>query len=225
MKKLPVLLLILVSTTVLATKPSEKAYNIKSAYIKYEISGFDHGFSEVLFDDFGENESMYSEISLKVNDTEMKTMIGTIKKNDKLFTLNFMSRTYFSEYIELEEEKESKKKVKPAKKSLKQKVEEAFDELSEEAQKIEKKEKIKNQVIGTEMVLDKECEVLRVSDGVVWIYKGIILRQIKFLNKDKLIYEAVIFEENPKIASDAFTVPEGFMVVENPMNKLFESRN
>lgn len=223
MKKLPIMLLLIVSTTVFAKVNNERGYQIKSAFIKYEITGFDHGFSEVYFDNYGDEESIYSETSLKVNDSEMKTMIGTIKVSNTLFTLNFMSRTYFTEAINKVKAKITVKRKKL--KTLEDKVDDAFGELDSEMEKLETPEDKKKQLIGKEMVLDRECEVLRVNDGVVWVYKGIVLRKIQFLNKDKIIYEAVIFKENPKISKNVFEVPEGFMVVENPMNRLYESSN
>lgn len=168
------------------------AEDIHSFYAKYNIEGMNSGVLEIYVKDNGEKEAYYSTVELSYGKYKDYVRTGLIKNKDMLYTVNFKNKTYFNEKLE-------------------------SDYVPTYEFDFSKYEKV-----GEEKVLDVNTEVYKVGNSYYWVYEGLILKSLQIINNNKIKTVAIEFKRNLDIPDEKFDIPEGFILVDNPLNKLFK---
>ncbi|TDT71836.1 hypothetical protein EV215_0525 [Hypnocyclicus thermotrophus] len=171
------------------------AEDIHSFYVKYKIEGINSGILEIYIKDNGEKEAYYSTVELSYGKYKDYVRTGLIKNRDILYTLNFKNKTYFNEKIE----------------------EDYVPTYEFDFSKYEK--------VGNGKILDVNTEIYKVGNSYYWVYKGIILKSLQVINSNKIKTNAIEFIRNLEIPEEKFDIPEGFILVDNPLNKLFKKED
>jgi len=207
MKKITLILILILlfACSTLLSKNANK-YAIKSAHIKYDLTGNITGEKEVWFDDYG---TKYYEEAKTTTTIEMFGIKNTEEEhkisitNDGIhYEIDMINKTgYKSKMPEME----------------------AFRQYAENMSK-EEQEKFKNDIldsfggkmVGEEKFMGKECEIMEVMGRKSWLYKGITLKaegsMMGVVNNEV----ATKIEENIDVPASRFEPTAGISYEEIP---------
>ncbi|MFA5417062.1 MAG: hypothetical protein WC341_01260 [Bacteroidales bacterium] len=179
-------------------------YTIKSGHIEYKLTGNTTGTKSVWFDDYGEKSfvqtkaksvtTMYGETNESTEDN-IVIMNGSIVYNIDMSTLSGTKME--NEFYSLSEE--------------------LVGEMSEAERKQFGKDLLKNmggEIAGTEIILGKTCEVIKMVNIKVWIYEGVTLRSESKIMGIETNETAVRFEENIRVPAIKFEPPKEVIIEE-----------
>ncbi len=180
----------------IAVKESRRYPELKSAIIKYKVSGMNSGTETVYIDDWGGCEAIYKEFTSKMMGIELERNFMTlITENGKwVYNIDLNSKTAI---------KMDNKWFKALQGNSGSNMDVAIGAVK----------------IGTEEILGKTCDVWKKSHpySMAWMWKGIPLRKDQDVAAMGVVTEAVEIQENVSIPEDKVTIPSDVKVkVLNP---------
>ncbi len=200
------MILLIIATTVIScaqvspVKESEKSAltdtsrrypELKSAIIKYKVSGMNTGTEIVYIDDWGRREAIYKKITTKMMGVDLERNYMTlITENGKwIYNIDLNSGTA----IKMDE---------TSFKSLAGNTERNMDNT------------IGATKIGTEEIVGRVCDVWKKGYpySMAWIWKGVALKKDQDVAAMEVVTEATDVQENVSIPEDKFTIPPGVQV-------------
>jgi len=189
------LFIILLSPT--CSSAETKRYEIKSGVIEYKLDGRDVGTRTLYFDDYGQKEMTLTDSYLVMDGRALprRLLMHLIVDN-------------YSYSIDLEKKTAVKMKKSPFGKNdladvLMKSILEANEEFAKEyAEEIFKQK----EVLGTEIILGRTCELVKSGFDKICKYKGIVLKVYTSYSGGNII-EAIRFDENVEIPREKFEVP------------------
>lgn len=196
MKRILVFLTAIVYSTIsIAQKQEYKQFAVKSGYVEYELSGNTTGTKKFWWDDYGAKSrtEIKSTTTIKIFGRSSKEEQNSISITDG--TTNYAwdlikdtaYKTTNEEYVDMG--KELTKDMTEA--EIEQMGQDIIDALGGER-------------LGTETILGKKCEVLKVMMAKVWIYKGIPLKSEARMLGISSSEEAVELMENIIVPNQTF---------------------
>ncbi len=200
------MILLIIATTVIScaqvspVKESEKSAltdtsrrypELKSAIIKYKVSGMNTGTEIVYIDDWGRREAIYKKITTKMMGVDLERNYMTlITENGKwIYNIDLNSGTA----IKMDE---------TSFKSLAGNTGRNMDNT------------IGATKIGTEEIVGRVCDVWKKGYpySMAWIWKGVALKKDQDVAAMEVVTEATDVQENVSIPEDKFTIPPGVQV-------------
>ncbi len=173
------------------TEASRRYPELKSAIIKYKVSGMDTGTEVVYIDDWGRREAIYKKITTKMMGVDLERNYMTlITENGKwVYNIDLNSGTA----IKMDE---------TGYKSLAGNTERNMEDT------------IGATKIGTEEIAGRVCDVWKKGYpySMAWIWKGVALKKDKDVAAMSVITEATEVQENISIPEDKLTIPPGVKV-------------
>ena len=206
MKRLfPILLITLLSFTGIAQEQQYKQFAVKSGYIEYELTGNTTGTKKFWWTDYG-NKSR-----TEIKATSVVKMLGMTSK-EEVHSVNITNGTtnYTQDLVKGTAYKTSNEEYIELGEELTKDMTEA--ELQQMADEI--LESLGGERLGTEKVLGKECEVIKVMMAKVWIYKGLPLKSEAKVMRMVANETATKFDENIQISSSKFEPEKGVEYIE-----------
>ncbi len=196
MKRILVFLAAIVYSTIsIAQKQEYKQFAVKSGYIEYELSGNTTGTKKFWWDNYG----MKSRTEIK-STTTIKIFGRTSKEEQNSISITDGTTNYTWDLVKGTAYKTSNHEYVDMGKELTKDMTEA--ELVQMGQDII--DALGGERLGTESILGKTCEVIKVMMAKVWIYKGLPLKsEAKMLGITSL-EKAVDFKENITIPKQTF---------------------
>jgi hypothetical protein len=201
MKQLFILLsLALISLTNFAQDNQTNKFVLKSGYVEYELTGSITGTKKFWWDKYGDKTRT------ETKSTSVIKMFGTTTKEEQ-HTISITSgNTIYSQDL-----------IKgTAYKSSNDEYEEMAQEMTEDMTDAEIEQmgeeflaSLGGERLGTEKVLGKNCEVIKVMMAKVWMYKGIPLKSEAKVMRIETNETAVKFDENISIPSSTFIPDKG----------------
>lgn len=201
MKKLFILFSLAIITLITNAQVNQaNQFVIKSGYVEYELTGSVTGTKKFWWDNYGDKTR---------NETESTSIIQffgtTTKEEQHTITITDENTIYTQDIIK-----------GTAYKSSNDEYEEIANEMTEDMTDAEIEQlgedilaSLGGERLGTEKVIGKECEVIKVMMAKVWIYKGIPLKSIAKVMKIETNETAVKFDENISIPSSTFAPDKG----------------
>ncbi len=180
-----------------ATVAESRRYpELKSAIIKYKVSGMNNGTETVYIDDWGRREATYKKFTTKMMGIELERNFMTlITENGKwVYNIDLNSKTA----IQMDN-----KGFKALHGSSGGNMDVAIGA-------------VKN---GTEEILGKTCDVWKKNYpySMAWTWKGITLKKDQNVATKGVVIEAIEIQENVTIPEDKLAIPEDVKVkVLNP---------
>ncbi|WP_321298354.1 hypothetical protein [Marinifilum fragile] len=177
---------------------SSNKFMVRSGYVEMKLDGATKGQRLIWFDDYGKlyKEEVKSETKVKVFGIESSEKKHTLKivKDGVIYDINQLNHTGTKletgispeYYSALENMSDTQKK-------------EIADELLEA---------FGGQRLGTSEFFNRSCEKIKVLGATVWIYKGVVLKSEAKMMGIENHEVALKFDENIKIPSSTFEVPE-----------------
>ncbi|WP_282015062.1 hypothetical protein [Marinifilum flexuosum] len=186
--------LIVVHATIAQQKVQK--YAVKSGHVEYKLTGSTTGIKYIWWDNYGAQS--YTETkSVSI------TKVFGIKSETKEHIISIIKEGQFWS-VNLEENNGQTGKIPNYQQMF------GLDEMSEEEKKQFGKdilEGLGGEILGTEKVLDYECEIVELMGAKVWIYNGINLKsEAKILGIENNEI-AIKFEKNISISSSKFSPP------------------
>ncbi len=173
------------------TEASRRYPELKSAIIKYKVSGMSTGTEVVYIDDWGRREAIYKKITTKMMGVDLERNYMTlITENGKwIYNIDLNSGTA----IKMDE---------TSFKSLAGNTERNMDNT------------IGATKIGTEEIVGRVCDVWKKGYpySMAWIWKGVALKKDQDVAAMEVVTEATDVQENVSIPEDKFTIPPGVQV-------------
>ena len=187
--------------TVAAQTKEYKRYSMKSAIVKYEMTGLQNGTAKLYFDDYGMKEATYETATLEMYG--MKQEIETVN--------------YLHGYWQYNLDKKTNSATKSKNTMLESIVEGSEDgDLVEVG--LEMFGAMGGKKTGKEDIIGKPCEIweLQSMGTKVWVWKNIPLRSETDIMGIKIIRVATSVVENADIPSGKIEVPTDieFMEIE-----------
>jgi len=181
------------------SRAAEKRYQIKSGYIKYEISGYTDGIQEIYFDNYGQKEFQINKTTVNMFGVKKTTKSKSLIDGDWMYSIEGNKATKYN-YKEMMQVF-AKKNNQGAK---------AFSEDMIKAMGGKK--------AGSDKVLGKKCDVYEFTNmgNKACIYKGMPLRTTSNMMGMEFNMQAVEFKENIKIDPEQLALPAGIKVVDGP---------
>ena len=206
MKKLLISALVLVIAFQVHAQNQEKKFLVKSGKIEMKLSGSTTGTKTIYFDDYGDKHYEHEK-----SVTEVK-MFGITDRTEK-DVINIMNKNQFWT-IDNIENNNSKGKLPYYDASR-----EMYANMTDAEQKKFADDILRGfggEKMGTEKVLGKTCEKLKVMGSYVWIYKGIALKMETNVMGIIANEVAVKFDENASVSSSYFQEPKGLSFTKLP---------
>ncbi len=180
-----------VSETEASAEASRRYPELKSAIIKYKVSGMNTGTEVVYIDGWGRREAIYKKITTKMMGVDLERNYMTlITENGKwVYNIDLNSGTA----IKMDE---------TGYKSLAGNTERNMEDT------------IGATKIGTEEIAGRVCDVWKKGYpySMAWIWKGVALKKDKDVAAMSVITEATEVQENISIPEDKLTIPPGVKV-------------
>jgi len=188
--KVLLLSILIVSSSFFTIHPEQefKRYGIKSGIIEFELSGAQSGKETVYFDDWGYREAKYTEAELNIGGFTQKNSSITIMEGKMIYSIDLATNTGT-------------------------KVENTMFDGLEDQDMEEIGEKMMKEMggekIGTEQVLDRECDVWEIKHmgSKTWVWKSIPLKTELNMGMQMNIVATSITEGN--VPAEKFKIPEG----------------
>jgi len=169
-----------------AVKESRRYPELKSAIIKYKVSGMNNGIETVYIDDWGRREVIYKEFTTKMMGIDLERNFMTlITENGKwVYNIDLNSKTAI---------RMDNKGFKALQGNSGGNMDVAIGAVK----------------IGTEEILGKTCDVWEKNHpySMAWMWKGIALRKDQDVAAMRVVTEAVEIQENVSIPEDKVTIP------------------
>lgn len=201
MKRILVFLAAIVYSTIsIAQKQEYKQFAVKSGYVEYELSGNTIGTKKFWWDNFGEK----SRTEIK-STTTIKIFGRTNKEEQNSVSIADGTRVYAWDLIKGSAYKTSNAEYIDMGKELTKDMSEA--EIEQMGQDII--DALGGERLGTEKILGKTCEVIKLMMAKVWIYKGIPLKSEAKLLGITTSEIAIEIKENINIPQSTFTPDKG----------------
>lgn len=185
-----------VSTITESNKPvlnetSRRYPELKSAIIKYNVSGMNTGTEVVYIEDWGKREAIYKKIITKMMGVDLERNYMTlITDNGKwIYNIDLNSGTA----IKMDE---------TGYKSLAGNTGRNMNET------------IGATKIGTEEIAGKTCDIWKKGypHSMAWIWKGVALKKDHDVAAMRVLTVATDVQENVSIPEDKFTIPSGVKI-------------
>jgi hypothetical protein len=174
------------TATKTVAKVSKRYPELKSAIIKYNVSGMDTGTEVVYIDDWGRREAIYRKVTTMMMGIKLERNYMTlITDNGKwIYNVDFNTRTA----------------VKMNNARYKALTGNSSTNMGEV---------IGARKIGTEEVAGRVCEVWKKGYpySMAWIWKGIALKKDREVADTGVLTVATEAQENISIPEDKFTIP------------------
>ena len=170
-----------------AVSESSRRYpELKSAIIKYKVSGMNNGTETVYIDDWGRREAIYKKFTTKLMGIDIERNFMTlITENGKwVYNIDLNSRTAI---------KMNNKGFKALQGNSGSNMDVAIGATK----------------IGTEEILGKVCDVWKKSYpySMAWMWKGVALKKDQDVAAMGVITEATEIQENISIPEDKLIIP------------------
>ncbi len=174
-----------------AVEASRRYPELKSAIIKYKVSGMNNGTEIVYIDDWGRREAIYKKFTTKMMGIDLERNFMTLIADNGKWVYN----------IDLN----SKTAIRMDNKGFK-----ALQGNSGSSMDVA----IGATKIGTEEILGKTCDVWKKSNpySMAWMWKGIALKKDQNVAAMGVITEAIEIQENVSIPDDKLIIPSDVKV-------------
>ncbi|MDP2721408.1 MAG: hypothetical protein Q8O72_01520 [Bacteroidales bacterium] len=202
MKNMTLALGIIWMFTVGAYAQKATKYTIKSGHIEYKLTGNTTGTKSVWFDDYGDKSFVRTKaksvtkmfgVTNESTENNIVIMNGSIVYNIDMATLSGTKME--NDFYGLSEALVSK--------------------MSDAERKQFGKDLLNNmggEIVGTEKILGKTCEVVKLMNIKVWIYEGVTLKSEGKIMGIEANETAVKFEENIQIPAVKFEPPKEVII-------------
>ena len=174
-----------------AVESSRRYPELKSAIIKYKVSGMNNGTETVYIDGWGRREAIYKKFTSKMMGIDLERNFMTlITENGKwVYNIDLKSKTAI---------RMDNKGFKALQGNSGSNMDVAIGAVK----------------IGTEDVLGKVCDVWQKSYpySKAWMWKGIALRKDQDVAAMGVVTEAIEIQENVSIPEDKVTIPSDVKV-------------
>ena len=169
-----------------AVEASRRYPELKSAIIKYKVSGMNNGTETVYIDDWGRREAIYKKFTTKMMGIDLERNFMTlITENGKwVYNIDLNSKTAI---------RMDNKGFKALQGNSGSNMDVAIGAVK----------------VGTEEILGKTCDVWKKSYpySMAWMWKGIALRKDQDVAAMGVITEAIEIQENVSIPEDKLAIP------------------
>lgn len=184
-----------VMTITTASLHAQEKLPFKSAIIEYKISGdYQNGEMEMYFDNYGEKRCIISKIDMTMGDMDTSTHTMMIFSGNDIYNINLAEGTGTKTTLSPEQ---------------KEQMMQMAQQMSIEAMKS------RGNMIGTETILGKECEIYDMQGIKMWIWEGIGLKSETSM-MGQYTSEAVGLEVNASIPASQFEPPSDVTISETP---------
>ncbi|PIQ26843.1 MAG: hypothetical protein COW63_17110 [Bacteroidetes bacterium CG18_big_fil_WC_8_21_14_2_50_41_14] len=177
-------------------------FAVKSGHIEYKLTGNITGIKSVWFNDYGYNS--YEETRVK----RVTIMLG-VKSESTEHKLVIITGT---EVYHIDLLDKTGTKMKNEFSDLSQQL---ISQMTEDERKQMGKELLNSMggnLVGTEKILGKTCDIVEVLGTKSWIYEGVTLKSEGKVMGIEANEIAVKFEENIHIPTSKFEVPKGIVI-------------
>ena len=174
-----------------AVEASRRYPELKSAIIKYKVSGMNNGTETVYIDDWGRREAIYKKFTTKMMGIDLERNFMTlITENGKwVYNIDLNSKTAI---------RMDNKGFKALQGNSGSNMDVAIGAVK----------------TGTEEILGKTCDVWKKNYpySMAWMWKGIALKKDQNVAAMGVVAEAVEIQENVSIPEDKVTIPSDVKV-------------
>lgn len=184
----------------IAQETDYKQFAIKSGYVEYELTGNTAGTKKFWWDNYGEK----SRTEIK-STTTIKIFGRTSKEEQHSISVTNGTTNYTWDLIKGTAYKTSNEEYVDMGKELTEGMTEA--EIEQMGQDII--DALGGERLGTEKILGKECEVLKIMMAKVWIYKGVPLKSEAKALGISANEIAIEIKENIRIPASTFEPDKG----------------
>ncbi len=173
------------------TETSRRYPKLKSAIIKYKVSGMNTGTEVVYIDDWGRREAIYKKITTKMMGVDLERNYMTLITENGKWIYNIDLNSGIA--IKMDE---------TGYKSLAGNTGRNMDNT------------IGATNIGSEEIAGRVCDVWKKGYpySMAWIWKGVALKKDQEVAAMGVVTEAIDVQENVAIPEDKFTIPPGVKV-------------
>lgn len=182
----PLVVLLFLFSGFLLKSQQVPCYPIKSGIIEYTLTGGYTGTETISFDKYGKLIHISKTVSFIVDGEILSENLILIIKNDSLFEYNTEQKTYAIYPVSATSYHASNHLVNH----------ELLNVMGFSPS-------------GKEIVAEYECEKYVSSDGVLWVWKGIVLRSNLSLMGVEVCTKAIRFRRDVNIPSSKFNNPKG----------------
>jgi len=201
MKRILCVTLVVVFSVVLRAEAAQNRYKLKSGYIKYQLDGQNKGTEELYWDNFGQNEARYTNISMTVFGMAQTTNSIYIIDGDWAYSVDGQTNTatkinYTAMMTKMKGGDNTQKPM-----DFSEEMIQAFGGVK----------------AGTEKILGKTATIYNLAnmgDYRVWLWKGVPLKSEANFMGFAVNMVAVEFKENVRVAQAKLTLPPGVTVVD-----------
>ena len=214
MRNITLLLALVFTLSLSAQKQEAKRFALKSGFVSYTLSGNTTGTKSIYWDDFGEKtrEEINSVTEVKMFGMKSKEEVHTIMVMDggKFWMADLKSKTG---------QKGTSEAYDMGKEMAEELTEEEAKKLGEDIIS-----SLGGEKMGTEKVLGKTCEVIKVMGAKVWIYKGVSLKTEAKMMGVSVNETATEIKENISVSGDKFKPVSGieYQDIDKLQNSLFD---
>ncbi len=174
-----------------AVEASRRYPELKSAIIKYKVSGMNNGTETVYIDDWGRREAIYKKFTTKMMGIDLERNFMTlITENGKwVYNIDLNSKTAI---------RMDNKGFKALQGNSGSNMDIAIGAVK----------------VGTEEILGMACDVWKknIPYSMAWMWKGIALRKDQDVAAMGVSTEAIEIQENVSIPEDKLTIPSDVKV-------------
>jgi outer membrane lipoprotein-sorting protein len=173
------------------TETSRRYPELKSAIIKYKVSGMNTGTEVVYIDDWGRREAIYKKMITKMMGVDLERNYMTLITDNGKWIYNIDLNSGIA--IKMDE---------TGYKSLAGNTGRNMDDT------------IGATKIGTEEIVGRVCDVWKKGYpySMAWIWKGVALKKDQDVAAMGVLTEATDIQENVHIPDEKFTIPPGVKV-------------
>lgn len=190
-----IIAVLFVTAITTAMLPAQERLPYKSAIVKYRISGdYQSGEMEMYIDDYGEKRCTIMKVDMAMGDIDTSSHTMMIFKGNDVYNINLKDRTGTKATMTPEQ---------------KEQMMQMAQQMSEEAMKS------RGDMIGTETILGKPCEIYEISGMKIWIWNGLNLKSETSM-MGYYCAEAVSLKVDTRIPTSQFEPPSGITIVEQP---------
>ena len=174
-----------------AAEVSKRYPELKSAIIKYKVSGMNNGTETVYIDGWGRREAIYKKFTSKMMGIELERNFMTLITENGKWVYN----------IDLK----SKTAIRMDNKGFKALQGDSGSNMDVAIGAVK---------VGTEEILGKTCDVWEKSHphSMAWMWKGIALKKDQDVAAMGVVTEAIEIQENVSIPEEKLTIPSDVKV-------------
>jgi hypothetical protein len=174
-----------------AVESSRRYPELKSAIIKYKVSGMNNGTETVYIDDWGRREAIYKKFTSKMMGIDLERNFMTLITENGKWVYN----------IDLK----SKTAIRMDNKGFKALQGDSGSNMDVAIGAVK---------VGTEEILGKTCDVWEKSHphSMAWMWKGIALKKDQDVATMGVVTEAIEIQENVSIPKDKLIIPSDVKV-------------